>query len=255
MASHSQIADGRPVGLAVLDDPEGLAPRTADILRSTARRNASRVPRSRGLQRPRGFWPLATVATRAGATDGAGRPGRTVTTIDRGVLATLALRVSTHTVNATRLMWWDPADYLLALARLAEGGDGAPSARDLRRIAVASALCDRHPAHARDLVVLHTATAFEPVFLYDEGPRHATRLESRILRAGEGLSDMIEALPRVTRVTIHRSRSGIPVMAVSPFADKADGALTNADLELIGQRHPNAAPTPIQNRTASASER
>lgn len=226
------------LGMVILDDPEGLAPRASDILRAAARRIAGPASRRRGLRRSRGFWPSTTVATRAGATDGAGRPGRTETTIRRGILARPALNVTTLTVNATRLMWWDPADYLLAVARLVEGGDGAPDASDLRRVAVASALCDRDPAHALDMVVLHTATAFEPVFLYDEGPRHPSRLESRILRVGDGLAAMIEALPRITRVTTFRTRGGVPGIALAPFADKASDRISDEDLELVGRpRH------------------
>ena len=240
MTRRSKDAAGGPVGLAVVDDPEGLAPRLADALRTAARQIGRPPHRSRGLTRPRGAWPLHTVSTKPGVTDGAGRPGRTETTIAHGILARPVLRVSAQTVNATRLTWWDPADYLLVLARLAEGGDGEPSPVDVRRIEVASALCDRHPAHARDLVVLHTATAFEPAFLYDEGPRHTTLLESRMLRAGDGLSEIIEGLPRVTLVTIHRSRGGLPGIAVSPFAGKADGPLTATDLELVGRRPPAA---------------
>ena len=232
--------------MVILDDPEGLAPRVTDLLRSAAQRIGRRPLRSRGLQRPCGVWPMATVATKPGVTDGAGRPGRTETTVTDGVLARPSLRVSTLTVIPVRLMWWDPADYLLALARLAEGGDGPPSRRDLRRVAFASALCDRHPAHERDLVVLHTATAFEPPFLYDEGPRHTTLLESRILRAGDRLSDMIEALPRVTKVTIDRCRRGIPRIAISPFADKADEPLTDADLDLVGRRGVAAAEAALE---------
>lgn len=242
MTRRSKDAADKPVGLTVLNDPEGLAPQVAATLRSAARRIGDHPHRRRGLTRPRGIWPSVTVSTRPGVTDGAGRPGRTETTISHGILARPVLRVSTHTVNATRLMWWDPAEYLHALARLAEGGDGTPSKRDIRRIKVASAVCDQHPAHARDLVVLHTATAFEPVFLYDEGPRHTTLLESRILRAGEGLSQMVEALPRVTLVTIHRGDGGIPGIIVLPFADKAIWPLTEADLELVGQGHPATDP-------------
>lgn len=243
MTSHSKDAADRPVGLVVLDDPEGLAPRIADILRSAARRIGGRPRRGRSLQDRPGAWPQTTVATRQGATDGAGRPGRTRTTIRHGLFAAPQLHVSTQVVSAARLMWWDPADYLLALARLAEGGDGTPCPRDLRRVAVASALCDRDPAHARDMVMLHTATAFEPAFLYDEGPRYANRLESRILRAGEGLSDMIEALPRVTRVTTSRSHRRVPSIAIAPFADRADDPISEADLELVGCRHPMAVAT------------
>lgn len=233
--SNTTDAAQEPIGMVILDDPEGLAPRVADLLRSAAKRIGCRPLRSRGLQRPCGVWPMATIATRPGVTDGAGRPGHTETTVTDGILARPALRVSTLTVIPVRLMWWDPADYLLALAHLAEGGDGTPSRRDLRRVAVASALCDRHTAHERDLVVLHTATTFEPPFLYDEGPRHTSLLESRILRAGDGLSDMIEILPRVTKVTIDRCRRGIPRITISPFADKANGPLTDADLALVGR--------------------
>ena len=232
--------------MVILDDPEGLTPRVTDLLRSAAQRIGRRSLRSRGLQRPCGVWPMATVATKPGVTDGAGRPGRTETTVTDGVLARPSLRVSTLTVIPVRLMWWDPADYLLALARLAEGGDGPPSRRDLRRVAVASALCGRHPAHECDLVVLHTATTFEPPFLYDEGPRHTTLLESRILRAGDGLSDMIEALPRVTKVTIDRCRRGIPRIAISPFADQADGPLNDTDLDLVGRRGVAAAEAALE---------
>lgn len=222
------------VGMVILDDAEGLASCVVDILRSSARRATNTSPRNRGLQRPQGLWPHAQITTTPGATDGAGRPGRTKTTITHGILARPVLQVSTHTVDVTRMMWWDAADYLLTIANLAEGGDGEPSPEDLRSIAVASALCDRHAAHERDLVVLNSATAFEGVFLYDEGPRYTTRLESRILKAGEGLSEMIEALPRVTRVTIYRNRSGVPTIALAPFADKALEPMTDEELRLVG---------------------
>ncbi len=231
----------QPVGMVVLDDAESLAPRVADILRSAAQRIGNTPPRKRGLLKPRGIWPLTTVATTPGFTDGAGRPGRTKTTIASGILARPALRISTHTIVPVRLMWWDPAEYLMALARLAEGGDGEPTRRDLRRVAVASTLCDCHPAHARDMVVLHTATAFEPAFLYDEGPRYTTILESRILRAADGLSEMVERLPRITKVTIVRCENGIPGLNISPFTGKSYGSITDADLELVGRQNIAAA--------------
>lgn len=230
-----------PVGMVILDDPEGLAPRVAHLLRSAAQRIGCKPFRSRGLQRPGGVWPLTTFTTKPAVADGAGRPGRTHSTVTHGILAKPALRISTHTVVPVRMMWWDPADYLLALARLAEGGDGPPSRRDLRRVAVASTLCDRHPAHARDMVVLHTATAFEPAFLYDEGPRYTTILESRILRAADGLSEMVERLPRITKVTIVRCENGIPGLNISPFTGKAYGSITDADLELVGRQNIAAA--------------
>lgn len=235
-----------PVGMVILDDPKGLAPRVAHLLRSAAQRIGCKPLRSRGLQRPRGVWPLTTFTTKPAVADGAGRPGRTHSTITHGILAKPALRISTHTVVPVRMMWWDPADYLLALARLAEGGDGPPSRRDLRRVAVASMLCGSHPAHTRDMIMLNSATAFEPAFLYDEGPRYTTILESRILRAGEGISEMIEALPRITKVAIVSCRQGVPGMNVSPFADKADGPITEDDLELVGRRSVAAAPTALE---------
>lgn len=226
-------ADG-PIGLVLIDDPEGLAPAVAQILRKTARTIEGARPRGEHLERAQGSWPLTKATTAVGLPDLAGRPGRTITTIARGAFSRPALHITTQAVEGRRLTRMVPASYLLAVASIVEGGDGVPDARDLRRVAVASAMCDRHPGHERDLVVLHTGTAFEPVHLYDEGPRYTSRLESRILRAGEGLAPMMEALPRITRIAICRNAKGIPIVAIAPYTDKAIDAITEDDLELVG---------------------
>jgi len=236
MSNHNTrtTAAAGPIGLVLLDDPEGLAPAVSAILRSTARRIEGARPHGDELRRTQGAWPSSRVATVVGLPDLAGRPGRTRTTITRGPFGRHVLIVTTQMVEGRRLTRMAPASLLLSIARIVEGGDGAPDARDLRRVAVASALCDGHPSHERDLVVLHTGTAFEPVHLYDEGARYTSRLESRILRAGEGLAEMMEKLPRVTRATIHRSTRGVPIIAIAPLADKATDRITAEDLELAG---------------------
>ena len=223
-----------PVGTTILDDQDGLAPRLAAILRNVSGQVAGAGQSTNDLRRSDGAWPSTVVETVAGTYDGAGRPGRTETTVTRGVFRTRALRISTQTTDGVRLMRSDPATYLLAVARLLEGGDGPPDPRDLRRLAVASALCDQDPLHVGDLVVLPSATAFEPAFLYDEGFRGAGRTDSRILPIADHLADMLRRLPRLTRVTVVRNAKGVPVVGVAPYADKALGDLSHEDLELVG---------------------
>lgn len=241
--STAPMTNGEPIGRVILDDPEGLAPQISEMLRSTATRIEDAKVQGDRVNRSQGAWPTAKVTTRVGLPDLAGRPGRTVTTITRGLFARPALRISTQAVEGSRLTRLAPASYLLTVARILAGVDGAPETRELRSIAVASALCDQHPAHERDLVVLHTGTAFEPVYLYDEGPRYTTRLESRILRAGDGLSSMMERLPRITNAAIHRDPKGVVSVAIAPFADKALDAITQKDLDLVGWRKHEFAKT------------
>jgi hypothetical protein len=245
MPNHSTppTTGNRPIGKVVLDDPEGLAQQISEMLRSTAMRIEGTTRQGDQLSTSQGGWPNAKVTTKVGLPDLAGRPGRTATTISRGTFSRPILHISTQAVEGMRLTRMEPTYYLLTVARILDGGDGSPDARELRRIAVASALCDHHPAHERDLVVLHTATAFEPVYLYDEGPRYTTRLESRILRAGDGLSPMMERLPRITRAAIYRNPKGVASVAITPFADKAFDAITHEDLDLVGWREDEFART------------
>ena len=88
----------------------------------------------------------------------------------------------------------------------------------------------------RDLPVVFTATAFEPVHVYDEAPRYADRMESRILRVSDEIWTMMKALPRITRVTLFRSRRNMLEVGIGPFADALSGNPTERDLELVGWR-------------------
>lgn len=229
-------AAARSVGMVVLDDPEGLAPRISDILRNSADSIAGARRRHGDLWWSQGMWPFTQVHTRAGPYDGAGRPGSTNTTVERGPLRTPVLGISAYAVDGMRMAWRDPVSYLLDVARLVEGGDGRPTARDLRRVAIASTIIAHEPAHARDLPVVFTATAFEPVHVYDEALRHADRMESRILRVSDEIWTMMEALPRITRVTLFRGRRNVPEIGIGPFADALSGNPTERDHELVGWR-------------------
>jgi hypothetical protein len=226
-------SDGETVGLVILDDAHGLGPRTATVLRAAARRIDGVRGRDDVTRRSHRSWPFVSVTTTAAVLDGAGRPGAMQTVVTTGPFMRPVLRISTRATDGARLMEMDPAVHLLRVARLVEGGDGAPDARDLRRVAVASALCDRDPAHAGDLVVAHSATAFEPAFFYDEGFRGAGRMDPRVLPVMDRLSAMIGSLPRITRTTIVRNPRGVPVVGVAPFADKEAGDLSAEDLDLV----------------------
>lgn len=229
-------ATARSVGMVILDDPEGLASRISDILRNSADSIAGDRRRHGDMWWSQGMWPYTRVHTRAGLHDGAGRPGRTNTRIERGPLRTPMLGVSAYAVDGRRMTWRDPVDYLLDIAHLVEGGDGPPRAGDLHRVAVASTIVAHDPAHARDLPLVCTATAFEAVHVYNEGPIHVDRMESRILRVSDEIRTMIEALPRITRVTLFRNIRDWPEVTVGPFVDALSGNPTEHDLELVGWR-------------------
>lgn len=145
-----KAATGRSVGMVVLDHPEGLASRISDILRRSADSIAGTRRRHGDLWWSQGMWPFTQVHTRAGPYDGAGRPGRTNTRIERGPFRTPMLGISAYAVDGRRMTRRDPVDYLLDVARLVEGGDGLPTAEDLHRVAVASTIVAHDPQHTLD---------------------------------------------------------------------------------------------------------
>ena len=142
--------------------------------------------------------------------------------VDR-LFAALGARLARDPVNPTDLR----------LAALVEGGQGSPDDRQLRAVAVASRICDDDPEHEGDMVVLHTATAFEEAFLYDEGRRGEGRMDPRVLTPRPHLRPMMLALPAITMATLVRDPRGLPVLGIRPFADKSFDPVSDADLELV----------------------
>lgn len=221
------------VGLVILDDLDGLAPRVARILKGAAKRIDGVEGYGHACWQSHRSWPFLLVRCEVGLPDGALRPGSTTITIARGPLMTPVLRIVIQMINGCRMLVTDRRDHLLRLAALVEGGRGAPDDRQLRAVAVASRICDDDPGHADDMVVLHTATAFEDAFLYDEGRRGEGRMDPRVLTPRPHLRPMMQALPTITMATLVRDPRGLPVLGIRPFADKSFEPVSDADLELV----------------------
>ena len=230
----------KDVGLVILDDLDGLAPRVSRILRSAAERIDGAEGYGHGCWQSHRSWPFVLVRCEVGLPDGALRPGNTTITIAKGPLMTPVLRIVIQMVNGCRMLVTDRRDHLLRLAALVEGGQGSPDDRQLRAVAVASRICDDDPEHADDMVVLHTATAFEEAFLYDEGRRGEGRMDPRVLTPRPHLRPMMRALPAITMATLVRDARGLPVLGIRPFADKSFDPVSDADLELV---------RPVSNRS------
>jgi hypothetical protein len=238
MTGHPTLRseDDQDVGLVILDDLDGLAPQVSGILRDAARRISGIRPHGRGPWQSHRSWPSVLVKCEVGLPDGALRPGRTSITIAKGPLMTPVLRISIQMVNGCRVLVTNRSEHLLRLAELVEGGAGVPDDRQLRAVAVASRICDDDPEHSEDMVVLHTATAFEEAYLYDEGRRGKGRTDPRVLTPRPHLRPMMQALPPITMTTLVRDVRGLPVLGIAPFADKARDAIDDADLELVRVR-------------------